>query len=78
MTAPKRRRIYPSPEAFFKETGLTQQWVARQVGISQPYLSNILRGRRTGPAKLLFKLSRVMGVPVEWFVADRNELGQRA
>lgn len=43
-----------------RETGLTQHELARQVGISRPYLAQIERGRTTRLLDLMLDLLRIL------------------
>jgi len=52
---------------FLKRTKRTQSWLAREVGISDGAISDILNGRRTPSLSLAVKLSATTRVPVERF-----------
>ena len=55
-----------TPISFWrKRRGLTQAALAKHVGISQAYLAQIERGKRTGDVQLYQALSRVLGVDME-------------
>jgi transcriptional regulator with XRE-family HTH domain len=45
--------------------GLTQAEVARDIGVSAPFLSNYVRGRRDLSAETLVKLRRRLGLDPE-------------
>lgn len=65
----RRRRPYPSIQAWLDATGTNQQELARRVGITQGHLSNILRKSRRCSLYLALRLSRETNVPVE-LIAD--------
>ena len=48
---------------------MTQGQLVVAVGITQPYLSDLESGRRRGPADLLKKIARALGVPLDLLVA---------
>jgi transcriptional regulator with XRE-family HTH domain len=58
-----------------KQFGLTQAEMAEKLGVSQPYLSLLEKGRRTLPPKLAHKAVRVLGVSPT--VLPPREVGQR-
>jgi len=45
-----------------RDAGLTQQELARRVGISRPYLAQVEHGRTSRLLDLLFDLLRVVGL----------------
>jgi DNA-binding XRE family transcriptional regulator len=47
---------------------MTQGELVVAVGITQPYLSDLESGRRRGPANLLNKIARALGVPLDLLV----------
>lgn len=44
--------------------GLSGREMARQLGISESYLSEILPGQRTPSKRLAVKISRITGIPI--------------
>ena len=63
-----RKRVrgpFPSLRAFFDQTGARQADIARDAGISETHLSNIVNGKRTPSYDLALTLSRLTNVPVE-------------
>lgn len=52
------------PEAM-RLQGRTMTWLAQQVGIGLPLLSHATRGRRTIPADVAERISRLIGVPFD-------------
>lgn len=61
----KRRKAFPSLQAYFEETGLAQHTIAKRAGITQAHMSNILSGERTPSLPLALKLAKIANVPVE-------------
>ena len=65
ISAIMSRRTYPNLAAFFKATGMTQEQLAKRLGISQSSMSKITRGI-TGPSlELALRIERAAGVPIE-------------
>jgi transcriptional regulator with XRE-family HTH domain len=63
-----RKRVkgpFSSLRAFFDQAGALQVDVAKDAGISESHLSNIVNGRRTPGYDLAVRLSRLTNVPVE-------------
>ena len=66
---PKRiRRAYPTVQAWMEATGTNQQELARQLGISDSHLSNILSKSRRCSLFLALKISKYTNVPIEALV----------
>lgn len=49
---------------------LTKKEMAQRLGISFPYFSEIIKGKRTGKRKIEFFAER-LGVSIDWLVGDR-------
>lgn len=64
----RRRRAYPTLQAFFDETGTPQFVVAKRLKITQGHLSLILSGERTPSLPLALRLAQLANVPVETLV----------
>ncbi|RPF46819.1 DNA-binding XRE family transcriptional regulator [Thermodesulfitimonas autotrophica] len=61
-----------------KEAGLTQKEAARTVGVTEQAMSNYVSGR-IPEARILYRLARLCGRPMEWFLADEeNEVEPEA
>jgi DNA-binding XRE family transcriptional regulator len=59
----------PSPLAFWRRyRGLTQMALAEAAGISQNYLSELERGKRSGSVELWLRLGRELRLPVDQIV----------
>jgi len=67
---PRRRRPYPSLRAFFDQTGIRQADIAKDAGISEAHLSNIVNQRRVPGYHVAVTLSRLTNVPVESISGD--------
>lgn len=50
-----------------EEKGFTQAYVAEKVGISEAYLSAIIKGRRTPKHELRSKIAEAIGLPMWYF-----------
>jgi len=48
--------------------GKTQRWLAKEVGITESALSNILRGRNLPSLETAVEIARITRVPVQSFV----------
>lgn len=51
-------------QALIRERGLKQNWIADQLGISAPYFSLILSGRRPLPEVFIKPLAKLLRVRV--------------
>jgi DNA-binding XRE family transcriptional regulator len=61
----------PTPLAFWrKKRRLTQTALAKTVGVSQNFLSDVERGKAIGDIVLYAKLARGLGVSIEDLVPD--------
>ena len=59
--------------AIRKKQKITQEELARLVGVSQPYIHDLEHGYRGGKEETLQKLAEVLRVPVdELFAPDDN------
>lgn len=56
---------YSSLAEYLEKTGITQAELARQVGVTQPVISKIVRRQRAASGRLALALHRVTGVPLE-------------
>ena len=65
-----------------KQQGITQEELARAVGITRPYLSDIERGVKTPGGDIIIRIANYLKLPVEeiFFTTDVNhgELEQTA
>lgn len=64
----KRRKAFPTLQAFLDETGTPQFVLAKKARITQAHLSYILSGERTPSLPLALKLAKLANIPVETLV----------
>ena len=55
-------------EEFIEPNGLTVAGVARETGVSQPTLAQVVNGRRPITPETALRLARFFGVDPQWFV----------
>lgn len=57
-----------------KQKGITQEELAKAVGITRPYLSDIERGVKTPGGDIVIRIASYLKLPVEeiFFTADVN------
>ncbi len=61
--SPLRVRLNPAPVwAFLEEQDISQNELARQVGVSSGHLSRLINGRANPSPQLRRRLQRVLGV----------------
>ncbi len=58
-------RVYPNLAAFLKETGITQEALAAELGISQSHLSMLINGDRQPSLPLALRIVERTRVPLE-------------
>lgn len=61
----KNTRPYRSIQEWMAATGTNQQQLAKEIGISEPHLSNILSKSRRCSLYVALKLSKHTNVPIE-------------
>jgi DNA-binding XRE family transcriptional regulator len=60
-----------TPLAFWrKQRALTQADMAREIGVSQPYLAQLENGQREGSVSVYQRLARRLGVSVDELLPD--------
>lgn len=64
MNVIKRKRIF---KQLKRDTGKSQNAIARELGISHAYLSAIVNCKRRPSLPLAFKLQDVTGIPAQEF-----------
>lgn len=69
----KRRKAYPSLQAYLEETDTPQYELAKRLKIGQAHLSLILSRRRTPSLPLALKIAKVANIPVETLLGDVHE-----
>lgn len=66
-------------DQLIKDKGLTQQQAAQMAGVSQPQLSNIMRGRLSGySVEKLLRIINCLGRRVEVRISARDVKPERA
>jgi len=50
--------------AVIEERGIKKVWLARQVGISDGHLANVIKGARTMPRSTAEQVARCLGLPL--------------
>lgn len=63
--ARRARRTYPDLETYFRESGDTQQALARRLHRSQSWVSKVVNGRLEPSILEALRISRETGVPLE-------------
>lgn len=66
--AKKRKRIYPSVQAWKEATGTNSARLAKLVGCKPAHLSNVLSKSRRCSVELALKISKITNVPLEAIV----------
>ena len=65
-----RHTVPARMQAIRKKQKISQESMAKRLGVSKTYISNIERGVTKLPAHILDDYSRELGVPVEELLAD--------
>jgi len=60
-------------EEFVKPLGLTQTELARRLGVSYPRLNEIIKGRRSVTPDTALRLSRVLGMPADFWLGLQQD-----
>jgi len=55
-----------------RELGRTQKWLAGEVGIQQPSINAIVRGKEGQSTKYVVEIAKALGVTPEWLKAGRG------
>lgn len=72
-------RKIPTLDAFLAHKRITQNALARELGISAIFLSEIRRGKRTPSLRLALRIAEHCNIPVESLVpAENGESGAAA
>ena len=59
---------------FFKEKGITQDEIARQLGVSQSYVSALLTGKKAFGKKQAHRFSELYGLSPSWLLTGAGEM----
>lgn len=65
-----KRKAYPTLAAYVAATGVSQVELATRLGIRQPQLSRIMRGKRQPSFPLAMRIVALTGVPVASLVVQ--------
>jgi predicted XRE-type DNA-binding protein len=61
----------PTPLAFWiKKRGIKQETLAKTVGISQSYISDLANGKKIGDPTLFLRLAKALNVQMEALIVD--------
>ena len=60
-------------EEFVKPLMITQTELARRLGVSYPRLNEIIRGRRSVTPDTALRLSRVLGMPADFWLGLQQD-----
>lgn len=60
-------------EEFIKPLELTQVELARRLGVSYPRLNEIIKGRRSVTPDTALRLSRVLGMPADFWLGLQQD-----
>ena len=60
-------------EEFVKPLELTQTELARRLGVSYPRLNEIIKGRRSVTPDTALRLSRVLGMPADFWLGLQQD-----
>lgn len=63
-----KRRTYPNLATYLEETGTTQAELAERLGLSQGYLSRLIRGLQQPTLDLALVIARMTRIPIESLV----------
>lgn len=55
---------------FMKDRAITDQALAKQLGVSRPHITKIRSGKRTPSLALAIELARVTSLPVTAFISE--------
>ena len=58
-------RTFPDLITYLNETGVTQEYLASRLGITQSYMSKIVRNLQQPELKLALKIAKIAHVPLE-------------
>jgi transcriptional regulator with XRE-family HTH domain len=59
---------------FLKKEGITQEMAAKELGVTQPYMSSILSGNKNIGVNFAKKLSQHYKLSMSWILTGEGEL----
>ena len=59
---------------FFKEKGISQDEIAKQLGVSQSYVSGLLTGKKAFGKKQAVRFSELYGLSPSWLLTGEGEM----
>lgn len=68
------KKFYTDLKFFFKKNGITQEYLANILSISQPNLNAMLNGRRSISKPTAVKLHELYGLSVSWLLAGDGNM----
>jgi len=61
-------------QGAIRHLGLSQTAVCKRVGVSNGFLSDVVRGRKRPGAELLLELRRVIGISTDWLLTGEGSM----
>lgn len=68
------KKLYTDLKSFFKKKGITQEYLASILIMSQPNLNAMLNGRRNISKSTATKLNKLYGLSVSWLLTGEGEM----
>lgn len=63
-------------QSMIRERGLKQNWVAKQIGMTKSHFSEMIRGKKRVPVKIIEPLARLLQVDVAAIISAATEHGE--
>lgn len=68
------KKFYTDLKFFFKKNGITQEYLANILNMSQPNLNAMLNGRRSISKPTAVKLHELYGLSVSWLLTGNGNM----
>lgn len=68
------KKFYTDLKFFFKKNGITQEYLANILNMSQPNLNAMLNGRRSISKPTAVKLHELYGLSVSWLLTGEGNM----
>lgn len=68
------KKFYTDLKSFFKKKGITQEYLASILIMSQPNLNAMLNGRRNISKSTATKLNKLYGLSVSWLLTGNGDM----